>query len=275
MDIRKKVLITGGSSGIGLALARLYASKGCDVFILSRSKQHLSSALDQIQAKKVDAIQNFEIIQADVTDAKSIEDTMAGLILKFGSPDILINSAGIAHPGKFEEISLDVFHSMMDVNFFGSLNTIKALLPSMINRQSGHIVNISSIAGFIGVYGYTAYSASKYAVRGFSDCLRSEMKPLGIKVSIVFPPDTQTPQLEYENRYKPDVTKYISGSAGTTTPDVVAAEVYRGVQKGRYIIIPGTEGKLVYHAANFLGNSIYPIMDILVSRGIKRSKSRL
>ena len=127
--------------------------------------------------------------------------------------DVLINSAGVVHPGEFTNLDLEKFHWMMNTNFFGTVNTIKLFLPLM---QSGaHIVNISSMAGILGVYGYTAYGASKFAVRGFSDALRSELKMQGIHLSIVFPPDTDTPQLSYENQFKPEITKEIGGTAGS------------------------------------------------------------
>ena len=111
----------------------------------------------------------------------------------------------------------------MDINFFGTVNIVRAAIKDFIKRGSGNIVNVSSIAGVIGVFGYTAYGASKYAIRGFSDTLRAEVKPLGINVNIVFPPDTDTPQLAYETQFKPFETKVISGTAGLTSPDKVPA----------------------------------------------------
>ena len=102
----------------------------------------------------------------------------------------------------------------MDLNYFGTVNMVKALLPAMLERGSGHIVNISSVAAFLGVFGYSAYGASKYAVRGFSDVLRAEVKPLGVRVSVVFPPDMDTPGLANENKTKPFETHEIEGKHG-------------------------------------------------------------
>ena len=140
----------------------------------------------------------------------------------------------------------------------------------MIERGSGAVVNISSQAGFVGVFGYSAYGASKYAVRGLSDVLRAEMKPLGIHVSVVFPPDTQTPQLDFEAPLKPPETKAIAGSAKVLSADHVAQSILKGVRKGRYIIIPGLEGKLFYRLIGLLGNLTYPIMDLLVRSSQKK-----
>jgi 3-dehydrosphinganine reductase len=149
---------------------------------------------------------------------------------------------------------------------------LKELLPEIQQRHSGNIVNVSSIAGFIGVYGYSAYGASKYAIRGLSDVLRSELKPYNVKVSVVFPPDTQTPQLEYESKIKPFITKEVAGSANLMSAEAVAAETLKKVAQGKYIILPGSEGKLLFSAQNLLGRGLYPVMDMMVNSAIAKIK---
>jgi 3-dehydrosphinganine reductase len=142
----------------------------------------------------------------------------------------------------------------------------------MLKRGSGHIINYSSMAGYMGVYGYTAYGASKYAVRGFSDVLRAELKPKNISVSVVFPPDTDTPQLAYEDQFKPPITKILSGNAGTMTADEVATITLKKAAKNRYIITPGFESSLFFTLSNLLGRLIYPIMDIQITQAINKLK---
>jgi len=144
----------------------------------------------------------------------------------------------------------------------------------MIERGSGHIVNFSSMAGVIGVFGYTAYSGAKFAVRGFTEALRSELKPKGIKVSIVYPPDTDTPQLAWENQYKPFETREIAGSDKPLPPSVVADETLSAIARGRYKVVPGFEAKLIYFVSTLLGTGINPIFDFLISRASKK-KARL
>jgi len=146
---------------------------------------------------------------------------------------------------------------------------IKCLIDDMIKRGSGTIVNISSQAGFAGVFGYSAYGPSKYAVRGLTDVLRSEMKPLGITCHIVFPPDTETPQLEFEKELKPPETKAIAGASSILSAEKVAESILTGVKKGKYVIIPGFEGKLLYRVIGILGNLIYPIVDWMIRRAQK------
>ena len=268
----KLALITGGSSGIGLALAKQLVAEGAHVFILARDKHRLAAAVESLQQiAKTDQI--IGSIQLDVTKSKEMEAPLTKWIEKHGTPDLLVNSAGVAHPGYFQELDTEIFQWMMDVNYFGVVNVTKVIIPYMIARGSGQVVNISSEAGFIGVFGYTAYGASKFAVRGFSDALRAEMKPLGVNLSIVFPPDTQTPQLEYENQFKPAETKAIAGSSKVMTPERVASIIIRNIKHNRYLIIPGFEGKVFYRLTSILKHSTYPIMDMLV-RSAQKKKLR-
>ena len=120
---------------------------------------------------------------------------------------------------------------------------VKALLPAMLERGSGQIVNVSSMAGFVGAFGYTAYGASKYAVRGFSDVLRLEVKPLGIRVSVVFPPDMDTPGLANENKTKPFET-FAAASTKALPPQQVAKSTLAGMRRGQYIILPGMDAQI-------------------------------
>jgi 3-dehydrosphinganine reductase len=162
---------------------------------------------------------------------------------------------------------------MMEVNYFGTVYVTKEIIPEMLKRGSGYIVNISSVAGFIGTFGYTAYGASKFAVRGFSDALRSEMKLHGIGVSIVFPPDTQTPQLEYESSIKPLETKALAGNSKVMSPNDVAHEIINGIGRGKYMILPGLESKLIYFLNGTFGGGLTFIMDQIVAKANLRSTS--
>ncbi len=268
----KLALVTGGSSGIGLALAKQIVHNGGSVVILARRQELLETALLEIEDQRISHEQKILSLQGDVTNFDSLKNILIDFSKQNGTPDIVINSAGVAHPGIFSALPLEIFHWMMDVNYFGTINVLKILVPEMQKRRSGSIVNISSVAGFIGVYGYTAYGASKYAVAGFTDALRSELKPYNIKVAIVFPPDTDTPQLEYEKQFKPFITKEIAGSSKLMNANTVAEEIIRQVLKEKYVILPGSEGKFLYFAHNLLGSAIYPIMDMMVKSSIKKLK---
>jgi 3-dehydrosphinganine reductase len=274
-DFKKKnVLITGGSSGIGLAAACLLAQKGANVWLLARPGEKLADALKKVKSAAQDPDQSFGVVEADVANVRQVSQAISRVIQSIGLPDLVINSAGVAHPGYVQETDLKIFHWMMDVNYFGTVNVIKELLPGMIERKSGYIVNISSMAGFLGVFGYTAYGASKYAVRGFSDALRAEMKPHGIGVSVVFPPDTDTPQLSYEKQFKPAETKELTGSGGMMDPERVAKIILSGIERGKYLILPGIENKIIYRLSGILVNTVYPVMDWLIAQAQNKNAGK-
>jgi 3-dehydrosphinganine reductase len=261
--INKNIIVTGGSSGIGLALVQSLIEAGAKIWIIARNEEKILAVINQLGDKK----NQLNYYLADVQDFSEIEPISEKLNNENIKLDGLINSAGVAHPAEFDSMEIEKFHWLMDINYFGTVHCVKAFLPLM--NSGSFIVNISSMAGMIGVYGYTAYGASKFAVRGFSDALRSELKPKNIQVSIVFPPDTDTPQLEYESEFKPEITKKIAGSAKVMSAQKVALVILDGIKKKQYIIIPGFESNLIYHLSNFLGPLIYPIMDFLVFQAMK------
>jgi len=243
-------IITGGSSGIGRATARLLARRGANVSLIARRQELLDETVTELESQRQSPAQRFQARSADVTDWEQTQAAIAALTADGLPPDILVNAAGFAHPGYVEELPLEIFHQTMDVDFFGTLHPIKAVLPAMMERRSGHIVNFSSVAGFLGVFGYTAYGAAKFAVRGFSDVLRQEMKPHGIHVSVIFPPDTDTPQLHYENQFKPLETRRIAGAAQALKADQVAQALVRGIERRQAYILPSLDTKLYFLLSN-------------------------
>lgn len=264
-------LITGGSSGIGLALAKQLASEGASICLLARDSEKLNQAAASVKTLCRDESQTISTLSCDITDYDLLASSLEGWVQSNGLPDLVINSAGVTYPGYFQDLAVETFHWLMAINYFGTLHVLKALIPRMIARGSGTVVNISSQAGFIGVYGYTGYGASKYAVRGLSDALRAEMKPHGIHVAVVFPPDTQTPQLAFEAPLKPPETKAIASSSSVLSAEKVAADILKDLRRNRYVIIPGWEGKLFFRLTSLLGNLIYPVMDGIIKRSQRKS----
>ncbi|MDI6696379.1 MAG: SDR family oxidoreductase [Anaerolineales bacterium] len=260
---QKIVLLTGGSSGIGLALAKALAARNAVVVLAARDEQKLKRALESLPAVDNAAHRYYCV---DVCDAAQVQAMAEWLVAHVGLPDILINAAGAAHPGYVQELDLSIFRWMMEVNYFGTVHVIKSLLPGMIQRGSGTIVNFGSLASEVGVFGYTAYSGSKFALRGFSDALRMELKPLGIRVSIVLPPDTDTPQLAYENQYKPPELKYLLPELGVISAEKVAQAVVRGIEREQYHILPDFGSRIIFWALRLTGNLQYPILDMLLAR---------
>lgn len=238
----RHVFITGGSSGIGLSLAHSFASQGARVSILARDLRKLEDAKEAI---RLSSGVDVSIFSADVRDfdavKKAVEDA--------GPIDVLVCNQGVFVPQELEFQPLDEIKFMIDVNVMGNFHLIKAALPLMkVDRKSrgpASIAIMSSQAGQVGIYGYTAYSASKFALRGLAEALQHEVIADNIHVSLIFPPDTDTPGLEEENKRRPELTTIIAGSSGMMKADEVAKKCINGIKKGSFIIPCNIEGELL------------------------------
>jgi len=261
----KLAYVIGGSSGIGLATAKLLFEHGSNVIIFSRDEQKQVHAVTEIKKQPSGCRNNIEWLQMDVADRGVVDHVLDGAIQRHGIPDILINCAGRAYPHYFEEISYRQFEETMRINFYGIWHTTQKLVPLM-KTKGGYIVNVSSIAGLIGVFGLTDYCASKFAIIGFSEALRSELKAYNIMVSVLCPPDTDTPAFEVENRTKPDETRAISENAGLMQPEDVAKALIKGIRKKQALIIPGIEGKFTGLAKRLAPNVVEWVMDRSIQR---------
>lgn len=197
--------------------------------LLARDRDRLADAAAQL----ADDGAVVETASADVADPRQTARAIDGCVATQGPADVLVTSAGMVHPGRFVELDDDVFRRTMEVNYFGTLHAIRAVAPSMADRGRGSIVGISSAAGLFGVYGYTAYAASKFAVRGLLESLRQELRPHGVHVVCVFPADVDTDQLREENRLKPPETKAISGTVSPIEPQRVADAIVAAIMRGR------------------------------------------
>jgi 3-dehydrosphinganine reductase len=249
------------------------AAVGAHVWLAARRRELLEAALKEVEAARRDRSQLCGIVPADVSDPEQVARVVETITKTAGTPDVVINSAGITQPGYVQELSLEVFEQLMRVNYFGTVYVTTAVLPAMMERGSGHIINISSMAGYLGVFGYSAYGATKFAVTGFSEVLRAEMKPHGIRVSVAFPPDTDTPQLAYEEPFKPAETKAISGNAKALSAEKVACSILQQAEKGRFMIFPGTDSRLFYLLTSKLPKSlVFAILDQMAG-SVKKEKN--
>ena len=260
-------LVSGGSSGIGLAVARELARAGCQVWLVARHEGRLAAALDQVNAARQSEDQRCGALRADVSDPAQAFTAVEQVVGQVGAPHLLVNAAGVARPGYIHQVDLQDYRWMMETNFFGTLHMVKAVLPGMLRRRSGHIVNISSVGGFLGVFGYSAYGASKFAVSGFTEVLRAELKPYGVGVSIVFPPDVDTPQLAYELQFRPPETRAIVEGPRVLSPEEVAAAILRGVSRRKYAILPDLLTKALYGFIAGPTSLAHPVVDWLAARG--------
>jgi 3-dehydrosphinganine reductase len=228
-------IITGGSSGIGLATARLLAERGAVVSLLARGADRLAAAAESLRARGATVYTRV----ADVADQAGLSAALDELMAEAGGPcDTLVTSAGLARPGRFLELPDDVFRQMIEVDYFGTLYALRSVVPGMVERGRGSVVAVSSAAGLLGIYGYSAYGPAKFAVRGLMESLRAELVPHGVHVGVVYPPDVDTPQLAEENQWKPAETRAISGTIKPLTPDVVARAIVAGIDRRRFLICP-------------------------------------
>jgi len=262
----KHAIVTGGSSGIGKAIAKLIAADGANVSIIARNPEKLNSAQQEIAEVAIKPEQKILSLVADVAENEQVVKAINQAIASSGAPDLLITSAGIAIPDHFENLSLAVFEKTMQVNYFGSLFAIKAALPAMQDAGKGKIVLISSGAGLVGLYGYTAYGSSKFALRGLAESLRGELKPQGIQVAIVYPPDTDTPQLAAENKTKPSATKAITATAKTWSAEAVAGEIITGLRNKQFAITPGLELTILNRFHSLISPILNRYFDGIVSK---------
>ena len=237
--------ITGGSSGIGFAIACTMAELGSNVLLVARDEQKLAHATALLKERKNSNKQRLDWLSLDIADWQMVKSLLPEKVKSFGPPDILVNCAGIAYTHYFEKIDYQRFTEVINTNLMGTWGVTRALVQYLKERR-GYIVNVSSGSGFIGSFGYTAYAPSKFGIVGFSEALRPELKPFGVRISVLCPADTDTPQLAEEQRNMPPEARAINGTAGVMQPEEVAKILIRGMIKERFMIIPGFMNKLAY-----------------------------
>jgi NAD(P)-dependent dehydrogenase (short-subunit alcohol dehydrogenase family) len=176
---QRVVLITGASSGIGLVCATYLAAHGFRVYGTSRRPETASPG-------------NVTMLTADVNDDRSVDQAVATVLEREGRLDIVVNNAGMGVAGPVESTSIAEAKAQFEVNFFGTLRVCRAALPAMRAQRGGYIVNIGSIGGIVAIPYQAMYSASKFALEGFSESLRMEVRPFGIRVVLIEPGDHKT-----------------------------------------------------------------------------------
>jgi len=267
----RRALVTGGSSGIGRATARLLVRAGAHVAVAARREAPLAETCEGLRREARDDGRRIAWCSVDVTDERSAAEGVARGAAALGGLDLLVNSAGAAHAGRFEDTPPQTFRHLLDVNLLGLVHVTRAALPALLRQRGSHVANVSSFAGLLAVYGYTAYAASKYAVTGFSEALRQELRPQGLGVSIVFPPDTDTPQLAHENRDKPAVTRALAGAIPVMQPEEVAEALLQGVARRRFWIVPGRRARLLATASRLFPGLARRSLDRDIARALGRA----
>ncbi|MGQ0794780.1 MAG: SDR family NAD(P)-dependent oxidoreductase [Nitrosopumilaceae archaeon] len=251
MDFNNKVtVITGGSSGIGEATAMEFAKRKSSIVLVARRKENL----DSISEKLVRYGSNILVCQCDVSNRNEVDQMSKTVLDKFGKIDILVNNAGFAIFGTVSELHIEDIVSQMETNYFGMVYCIKAFLPKMLERSTGHIVNVASLAGSFGLPGIAPYCASKFAMLGFSEGLYHELKGSGVGVTVVSPIMVRTNFFDHPS-FK-SLGKY---GFATLEPKTVAKAIVRAATSPRSeIIVPPFARGAVWlkHTVPYLINPI-------------------
>ena len=221
-------LITGASNGIGRRLAIDLANKGASVIGCGRAQKRLQETLAEIRR----ASPSSTVVTCDVGDSEQVRTMVRNVLAEFGKIDVLINNAGIGMRKPFVETSLDTVEEITRVNYLGTVYCTHEVLPSMIAKGSGHIVNISSVAGKLGALNMAPYCASKFALQGLTESLYHELKPLGIDISVICPGPVRTNFNRLFADSQPKAPESIKLSAGA-----VSAAVIRAIERKQFEVV--------------------------------------
>jgi len=258
----KRVLITGASSGIGLALSTVLARKGAVLALTSRRFDRLQEVVREIGSAFPDIPASLAI-PCDVADRESVSRLIKGCVNRLGGIDILINNAGISVYGDTERTTLEDFHSVMEVNFFGALHCMSEVIPLMERQGKGLIVNIASVAAKHGVPYLGAYCASKAALMALSQSLRAELSKSGISIMIVYPGYTQT------NIFKDE--KKVGGAHRPPGPYASASKVAEAIVGA----IEGEKRELVFSLEGRALTLLQGLLPQLVEKAMERIADKL
>lgn len=217
-------VITGGASGIGLATAKALYAKGASVVLADINEQGLQQASEQVREHTPNAAGKVVTVPTDVTDESQVRALMQQAFSTCGRIDLVMTSAGIGRGGPIDSFSAADMEKMMDINFMGTFHSLRAALPIMRQQQGGHFVFLSSVAGKIGSPLLSGYTASKWAVRGFSMAVRAELYGTGIGITTVYPAWVDTPMIHQEA----DAMHFLNVHA-LLTADQVAEEILNAV----------------------------------------------
>jgi len=264
----KTLLVTGGMSGLGKALAAIYLGRGADVAIFDLAVNE--EVMAELGRHKLRDTQKLVAYAASVTDMEALSEAVSEAVKVIGISELAINCAGIQRAAPFEQLSGADFELVVQVNLFGSRNFAAAVLPFL--GEGSRLALVSSMAGFAANYSYAAYNASKFAVIGLGRVLRLELKPRGIDVSLICPPEVDTPMVVEESKNMHPVSRTLKDFAGTLSVDEAMAGILAGLDAGRHVIIPGYKARLAYLMNRYLPDFL---MNGIVDRIVRSVLSRM
>ncbi|XP_077131457.1 dehydrogenase/reductase SDR family member 7B isoform X2 [Ranitomeya variabilis] len=258
------VVITGATSGLGKECAKVFYKAGAQLVLCGRNEEGLKDLINELCRTRKGSIQFHKphIVIFDLSDVEAVANAAKEILQLVGKVDILINNAGISYRGTILNTKVSVDRMIMDTNYFGPVALTKAFLPSMIKNKRGHIVAISSVQGKISIPFRSAYSASKHAMQAFCDCLRAEMVPHDIAVTVVSPGYIQT-NLSL-NAVTDDGSRYgvmDKNTAEGRTAEEVARIVFRAVgERSKDVLVAGLVPTLAVYLRALAPKIFFSIM---------------
>lgn len=261
--------VFGGSEGIGRAVAASLARRGARVAVFARRPEPLEAAALDISthAGGNGCAQAFV---ADVEDALRVAAACDKAAATFGPPRLVVNCAGRARPRRFVELTVEDLRATLRANLEGAWNVSQAALPHLTDR-GGTLVHTASLAGLIGVYGYSDYAASKAGLIALCEVLRQELGPQGVDVRVLCPPDVDTPGFAEENRDKPRETRLLSGAGGLVSAESVAEDLLRGLEGGAWQIVPGRTNRLAVRLKGLAPGLVDRLLRARLRRALRKS----
>jgi NAD(P)-dependent dehydrogenase (short-subunit alcohol dehydrogenase family) len=234
----KVILVTGAASGIGRAAVRRFLAAGARVAAVDSNRSGLESLADA---------RELRICPCDVSDTRAVVSMIREVESELGGIDRAVNAAGILRTALLVEQDIDEVLHLMNVNYGGVVNISKAVLPAMLERGSGELVNIASLMGWVPSFHFGAYSATKFAVVAFTEVLRQENRHSGVRIACVCPPPVDTPMLG-----RLSTRSRVVASQRRIHPDEVVDAIEAGLRKGRLWIFPGISTSLLWRIRRFL-----------------------
>lgn len=259
----KVVLITGASSGIGKDAATEFAKKGANIVLVARTKDKLEQVAGELKKFHVLTL----VCQCDVSQKDQVSQMSKKVLNEFGHVDVLVNNAGFAIYGSVSDLSIGDIESQMETNYFGMIYCVKSFLPSMLDRKSGHIVNVASVAASFGLPGIASYCASKFAMLGFSEGLKYELKNTGVGITVVSPIMVRTNFFDHASFAK--IPKYSPMSLNSKT---VARAVLRAVGSPRLEIIVPSVARGAVWMKNTFPYLINPVLGMSFKKQLDSTK---
>lgn len=248
----KTVLITGAGGGFGRHMVHQFRAAGAKLMLTDISVPALRDAIDDAGDCVV------ATVTADLATEEGCDAVVESCSSRDVVPDVLVNNAGIGFAGRLDHVPRDRWEMLMQLNLLAPMRLCNAFLPGMIERGSGHVVNMSSLAGWVGSHGLSAYCASKFGLRGFGESLATDLKGTGVHVTNVYPCFSQTaildsPQYGYEQ--KRAVPEYL-----ISEPSVVVARIIKGIRRNRLHVFPDKYARRIHYVTRFVPWLI-PILD--------------